>query len=112
MKRSAVFAFVLLLSIPGGAGGVEATRGATGPARVRMLDEPWDRFRPVHVTIRRGQRVVWVNVGAVTHTATGEGWDSGNVAPGRSWAKRFRQRGEFGYRCVIHPEMTGTVIVE
>jgi plastocyanin len=93
------------------AGGDEARAAAVARARVKMLDRTRNVFRPGSVTISRGDRVVWVNRGDVTHTATGARWDSGAVAPGERYRRRFRHVGTFPYRCVIHPEMTGTIIV-
>jgi plastocyanin len=86
------------------------TRSLT-TSRVRMIDRTRNVFRPGTVTIDRGDRVRWVNRGDVAHTATFARWDSGTVPPGGSASHRFRRSGTFRYHCLIHPEMTGTVIV-
>ncbi len=84
---------------------------STETVRVRMADRYRNVFRPRTVRIERGDSVRWVNVGNVTHTATADTWDSGAVNPRERYVRRFRRAGEFRYRCVLHPEMTGVVIV-
>ena len=79
--------------------------------RVKMADRYRNVFRPRVIEISRGDTVVWVNVGNITHTATTDTWDSGAVNPGERYAHRFRRAGTFPYVCVIHPEMTGRVVV-
>jgi plastocyanin len=88
-------------------------RGGSEIRRVRMVDAGINRFRPTRITIDRRDRVRWVNVGSLTHTTTSTDGDwNGRVAPGDSFTRRFRQTGTFTYRCTIHPEMTGTIVVQ
>lgn len=84
---------------PSGVGGVVTieVRGRTFPA---VSGIPW------------GTTVTWVNMDSVEHTVTGEGWGSGTLQPGESWSYTFTQPGTYFYKCTIHPEMTGLVIVE
>lgn len=77
--------------------------------RVKMADGLV--FRPSRVNISRGDVVKWVNRDNVSHTSTSNSWDSGTVAPGDSFRRRFRRAGTFRYHCSIHPSMTGTVVV-
>jgi plastocyanin len=88
-------------------------RGASEVRRVRMIDAGINRFRPARITIDRRDRVRWDNTGSLTHTTTSTDgdWD-GRVAPGDSFTRRFRRTGTFTYRCTIHPEMTGTIVVQ
>jgi plastocyanin len=110
--RAIVVALVALCVLLPAAEAVSAPgdRGASQVHRVRILD---GQFRPPRVTIDRGDRVRWVNVGTVTHTTTSDDgdWDH-RVSPGDSFTRRFRQAGTFSYHCAIHPEMTGTIVVE
>ncbi len=74
-------------------------------------------FHPSSVTVPAGGRVVWVNcddAGSDHHTSTSDGpaWDSGLLAPGEVYARRFDQAGSFPYHCEPHPSMTATVLVE
>lgn len=71
------------------------------------------QFQPSPVTINLGDSVKWTNQDAAPHTSTSDTalWDSGNLATGASFTRRFDKSGKFTYHCTIHPGMTGTVIV-
>lgn len=66
-------------------------------------------------TVSAGTTVVWVNQDSVTHTVTsspdGSTFDSGNIPPGCAWSRKFDDKGTFDYHCRIHPNMTGSLIV-
>lgn len=72
------------------------------------------RFQPDHLTVARGDTVVWVNKDLVPHTATSEsgGFDSGTIPAGGSWEYTVRQKGEFAYTCTYHPTMKATLNVK
>jgi plastocyanin len=71
------------------------------------------RFIPETLTVKRGDRVVWVNKDPFPHTATAAGtFDSRSVAAGASWTYVPRKSGEFAYVCVLHPGMKGTLVVQ
>jgi len=117
-KVAMLLALVLVVPVLGGPGAVarerddrHGGRAALGTvARVKIVD---NRFRPGTLTVARGTRVKWVNRGAVTHTTTSSAglWDSGNLAPGDTFSRRFRRAGTYTYACSIHASMTGTIIV-
>ena len=114
MKRFAFVAVTLaaLTLVP--ATTVGATTGtdpvaAGSVTRVKMADGLV--FRPATVTIARGSVVKWVNRDNVSHTSTSSSWNSGTVAPGESFRRRFRRAGTFRYHCTFHASMTGTVVV-
>ncbi|HEY7068110.1 MAG TPA: cupredoxin family copper-binding protein [Chloroflexota bacterium] len=70
-------------------------------------------FSPAELTVPVGTTVTWVNRGGTAHTATDPGvWDSGRVAPGRSFSAIFAVTGTFDYACSIHPDMKGRIIVQ
>jgi len=114
-RRLATFtiALVLLALVPATASADTDVGASTARQsyRVKMADRYRNVFRPRIVRIARGDAVVWVNVGDVTHTASTPTWDSRAVAPGETYRRRFRRAGTFRYVCVIHPEMTGAVVV-
>lgn len=93
---------VLALAPAGGA------RAAT--VRVRIAGYA---FVPARVHIHPGDTVVWTNRDPATHTVTAVagGFDSGALGPGRSYRRVFPAAGSFAYRCALHPEMRGVVIV-
>lgn len=78
------------------------------------------RFRPATLTITAGQSITWINMGAAVHDVTADdgSFASGSLAastsgfPGGSFVKTFDQAGTFTYHCALHPQMTGTVVVQ
>ena len=114
MKRFAIAAVTLAaLTLVPAASAAETSRtdpvAAGSVTRVKMADGLV--FRPRTVTIARGTVVKWVNRDNVSHTSTSSSWNSGTVAPGESFRRRFRRAGTFNYHCSIHASMTGTVVV-
>jgi plastocyanin len=82
---------------------------SAGGTTVTMADFS---FSPATVTVSEGDSVTWTNSGPdEPHTATGDGFDTGQVAVGSSGSATFSQAGTFPYVCTLHPEMTGTVRV-
>lgn len=69
-------------------------------------------FKPGKLTVSRGAKVTFSNAGDTTHTATGAGFDTGNIKPGRAAAVTFKKRGTFAYHCGIHPFMKGKIVVK
>jgi plastocyanin len=84
-------------------GPAAATRGT-----VRMAGRA---FSPATLTIAAGGSVAFQNDDDRAHTATGDAIDSGILEPGRTYAKTFPSPGRFSFLCLLHPEMTGTVVV-
>lgn len=71
-------------------------------------------FKPAALTIRAGDTVVWANKDIVEHTATAsaaKGFDSGMIAPGKSWKHTFAAKGSFDYVCKYHPTMKGSLAI-
>jgi plastocyanin len=71
-------------------------------------------FGPADVRVRAGERITWINCDVDAHTSTADGgqWASPLLSPGDGFTQAFPSAGEFAYRCVPHPFMTGRVIVE
>jgi plastocyanin len=71
------------------------------------------RFEPETLSVVAGDSIVWVNKDVVAHTATSKPgtFDSGLIAPGKSW-KYKPTRGDFAYTCTYHPTMNGTLRVK
>ena len=93
---------------------VENAEGSSTPGC-----EP-DCFLPATVTIGVGGSVEFVNNDNAAHTSTsGNGsdgpsgvWDSLLVMMGTSFTTPALEAGEYPYFCMVHPWMTGLVIVE
>ena len=70
-------------------------------------------FDPPQVEVAAGTTVSWTNRGAAPHTVTANDgtFDSGTVAAGAAFSRRFDAPGRFTYACTFHPDMVGTVVV-
>ena len=57
--------------------------------------------------------MAWENGGGAPHTATAAGgeFDSGILDAGGGFGHRFERAGRFPYRCALHPQMVGEVVV-
>jgi plastocyanin len=93
-----------------GARGVYATATGDDVVVVRMHNL---RYAADTLVIAPGTVVEWRNEDPLPHTATADngGWDSGEVAPGAAWRRRFDEPGRFPYHCTPHPFMRGVIIV-
>lgn len=69
-------------------------------------------FTPAHVTIKRGDKVVWAwKDGSVPHNVTSSKFRSSSTRSRGTYAVTFRKAGSFAYRCTLHPGMVGSVVV-
>lgn len=70
------------------------------------------RFTPQSLTVRRGERVTWINKDLFPHTVTVAGkFDSRQIPAGGSWTYAARKAGEYDYICTLHVGMTGRLEV-
>lgn len=69
-------------------------------------------FQPEQLTIKAGKEVTFKNEDSVTHTVTGEEFDSGNIESGGTYKHTFTKKGSVNYHCSIHPSMKGIIVVE
>ena len=72
------------------------------------------QFNPATLTVRRGERIVWVNKDLFPHTVTSavKAFDSGSIAPDGSWSFTPRKAGSYPYGCTFHPTMKATITVQ
>jgi plastocyanin len=71
-------------------------------------------FIPTLLRVQPGQTVTFANADEMTHTVTGAAGSWGTydeLQPHASVTYRFASSGVYPYFCVIHPGMTGAVIV-
>jgi len=77
-------------------------------------------FDPSVTNIAVGDTVTWTNNDKVGHTSTsgqpsdnqtGTVWDSSLVAAGKSYSFTFQNAGDYHYFCMVHPWMTGEIVV-
>ena len=91
--------------------GAEAI-GAEKPATHTVIIDGV-KYEPEVVTVKRGETVVWINKDPFPHTVTAKGgFDSHDIAAGKSWKYTARKPGEYAYICTLHPNMKGMLRVE
>ena len=101
---------------PGGGGGGGGGGGASTTVSIPLTDyggNQTPQFSPTQVIITAGNSVNWLNNDTVSHTTTGENnaWN-GSLGPGQSFSRQFTTAGTYSYSCLIHPNMTGRVVVQ
>lgn len=71
------------------------------------------QFSPAAISVKRGETVTWRNNDIVPHTATAAGrFDSGEIAPGKTFSKKMEKPGDYDYICTYHPGMKGRIEVK
>ncbi len=96
-------------------GTISAPAGSSVPG----CEERNQCFIPADVTISVGETVTWSNDDTAAHTVTSgiasEGpdgiFDSSLFMAGTTFEHTFDEAGEFDYFCMVHPWMTGKVLV-
>lgn len=88
--------------------GADAASGAT--VRIQDID-----FHPAAVVIHRGRSVTWRFLDPeVVHNVTSRGvlrFRSSPTKRSGTYTVRFTKPGTYRYRCTIHPNMRGRVVV-
>ncbi len=82
-------------------------------------EETNECFIPSPVNIAIGDTVKWINDDTAAHTSTSGSpadgpdgnWDSSLIIAGSSFSNTFDAAGEYPYFCMVHPWMSGMVIV-
>ncbi|MHB1344666.1 MAG: cupredoxin domain-containing protein [Thermoleophilia bacterium] len=82
-----------------------------GDVQVAMVDMG---FEPETVTLPVGGSITWVNQDSASHNAVADdgSWATELFGGGNSATLTFDTPGAYAYVCTLHPNMTGTVIVE
>jgi plastocyanin len=72
------------------------------------------KFEPESLTVKRGDKVVWVNRDFFPHTATAvdRSFDSGEIGTNAAWTYVANKAGTFSYVCTLHPAMKATLTVK
>jgi len=108
-----VCAGALLPGVAAVAAGAAADASAGKPATHRVVIDGL-KYEPEMLTVRRGDTIVWTNKDPFPHTVTSTagGFDSREIAPGKSWKYTAAKKGEFAYICLLHPTMKALLKVE
>jgi plastocyanin len=113
-RRRTVVLLALTATLALGAlgGGVVAAAGA-GTAKTPVVINEEFKYRPGTFHVKAGTKVDFLNESSYTHTATDKGvFDTGKIKPGASKLVTLKKKGTYVFHCLIHPFMTGKVIVE
>jgi amicyanin len=99
---------------------------SAGPAEVTMAvgsgapgcEENNECYLPYQVEISSGETVIWTNTDSAAHTVTSGApanhdgnFDSGMMMVNQIYEFTFTDAGEYDYHCMLHPWMTGKVMV-
>ena len=93
---------------------ISIVKGASNPSTT----EP---YSPSPLSISVGTIVVWTNNDNTGHTVTEgnpsgntppNGFDSGILAPGKTFTHNFETAGTIQYYCTLHPTMLGELIAK
>ncbi len=105
---------------------IEPTEKRAAPLEVTMApgasspgcENTNECYLPYQTEIYSGEPVVWINTDSAAHTVTSglpanhDGlFDSGMLMLNQKWEYVFTDSGEYDYHCMLHPWMTGKVIV-
>jgi len=75
-------------------------------------------FSPATITVPQGAIITWINHDTVPHTTTSaiqgtqDSWDSHGLASAQIFSQQFVTPGTYTYRCILHPQHQGTIIVQ
>ena len=103
------------LGLVGGVGLALSSVAGARKQRTRTVVIQDFTFKPAHITIERGTRVIWINKDRSPHTATaknGKSFDSGLLRKEKRYSHTFKRAGKKPYFCKIHPHMKGSVTVK
>jgi len=85
---------------------------ASAPVATTSVDIVNFAFTPAVITVRSGAAVTWTNKDADAHTVGITGAPvSRPLQTGEAYVHTFGQPGTYSYKCTIHPQMRGTVVV-
>ena len=94
---------------------VEIPQGSGTPG----CDDTDECFLPYSLEVRVFDTVIWNNIDTAPHTVTSGSiddgssgvFDSGLLMSGDTFEFTFNETGTFDYFCIVHPWMTGVIIV-
>jgi plastocyanin len=104
-KKTALLTLSLAFSLPSFAGASDA------PVPVVHIEN--FSFRPARLEVPAGSNVVWVNDDEEIHAvfATDGSFTSPGIDGDEKYQHQFTKPGVYEYRCSLHPQMHGTIVV-
>ena len=90
------------------------TNTTNGTSSISTISIQNMTFNPDSLTVKTGTNVQWVNHDNVQHQIVSDSgaFQSEVLSNGESWNFFFAKSGVYGYHCGIHPNETGTIIVQ
>ena len=87
-----------------------ATADGASPAQIVIQNFQFD---PPTISVPVGTTVTWTNHDEEIHSliSTQGGFSSPGLDSNQQFSFRFEKPGTYEYRCALHPQMTGTVVV-
>ena len=89
---------------------------AESPVRASDIEVKIDNFtfNPKQVTVKAGDTITWVNHDDIPHTVTlqTQAFRSKALDTDDKFSFTFATPGTYPYFCALHPQMTGTIVVE
>ncbi len=71
-------------------------------------------YTPDTLVVKKGTVVTWTNNDTQAHSASADegSFDTGLLEQGDSASVTLNEPGEYTYHCSLHPNMTGSIVVE
>lgn len=107
MQRLFVATAVLLAAL--------STQAASPNAAIYQVGIRNFHFRPMQLVVPAGATVTWINHDDEPHVVTSAGGQfksSPALDTDDHYSALFTKQGTYVYYCSIHPQMTGTIVVE
>jgi plastocyanin len=103
---------VTALAVAALAAGALASQGAPAADTKVQIDQY--AFLPQRITVKPGTTVTWTNDDDDSHTVASSAklFKSGPLDTGDKFSFTFTTPGTYAYFCSVHPQMTGTIVVE
>jgi plastocyanin len=93
-------------------GGAGVGQAAAAPNAVKTVSIQNYLFTPRTLKIKINTKVIWTNNDTVGHNVEFTAFGSKHTLPtGKTWSHKFTADGTFSYRCTLHPQMVGKVVV-
>ena len=92
-----------------------APAGGGSGAKVDVIADAGNggAYKADSVKVKVGDTVTWTWVDDnASHTVTGDNFDSGLLSKGATFSQKFSTAGTIKYRCLVHPQMLGQVVVQ
>lgn len=105
---AALLTFVALTACGDDAADDAGTTAPVAATEVAVVDND---FEPAAIRVDAGATVTWKWEGSAPHDVRGDGFAS-KIQTSGTFQHTFGTPGEFEYRCTVHRDMRGRVVVE